>query len=106
MNYGSLFKHKGKMMLLTPKEFAVSLTDVFTDWLHGLRDDTARRKIIICTNRIKNGNLGDHHTVGDEISEIRLTYGPGYRLYYTVRGRKIIILLSFSIFGKYNIFAF
>jgi len=73
--------------------YNVLQTDIFAEWLNDLRDKAARYRIGICIKRIENGNLGDHRTVGDGVSEIRLAFGPGYRLYYTMRGREIIILL-------------
>jgi putative addiction module killer protein len=50
-------------------------------------------KVRLCIDRARLGNLGDHHSAGDGVSEMRINYGPGYRLYYTQRGREIIILL-------------
>jgi len=73
--------------------FAVLRTNVFVEWIDRLRDKAAQHRIGICIRRIENGNLGDHHAVGDGVSEIRLNFGPGYRLYYIMRGREIIILL-------------
>ncbi|MDR1338034.1 MAG: type II toxin-antitoxin system RelE/ParE family toxin [Rickettsiales bacterium] len=73
--------------------FVVSRTDVFAEWLDDLNDKSAQHKIMVSIKRIEVGNLQDHHTVGNGVSEIRLSYGPGYRLYYTVRGLQIIILL-------------
>lgn len=73
--------------------YSVYKTNIFTEWFDALRDQTAKNKIRIRIDRIELGNLGDHHTVGDEVSELRITYGPGYRLYYVIRGRMIIILL-------------
>ncbi|MCL2331494.1 MAG: type II toxin-antitoxin system RelE/ParE family toxin [Proteobacteria bacterium] len=73
--------------------YKVSKTNVFMEWLENLRDKTAQHKISVCIDKVEEGNLGDHHTVGDGVSELRIHYGPGYRLYYTVRGREIIILL-------------
>ncbi len=73
--------------------YAVYKTDVFSEWFDNLKDQTAKNKIRIRIDRIELGNLGDRHTIGDGVSELRITYGPGYRLYYVVRGRMIIILL-------------
>jgi putative addiction module killer protein len=52
-----------------------------------------KQKIRICLSRVELGNFGDHHSIGDGVSELRLSYGPGYRLYYTIRERVIVILL-------------
>ncbi len=65
----------------------------FDDWMAGLRD--AKGKIIILKRleRMKSGNLGDAKSVGDKVSEVRIDFGPGYRLYYTRKGETLIVLL-------------
>lgn len=73
--------------------FIVQLTDNFADWLHGLKDRDARSRILVRIKRFEQGNLGDVKPVGEGVSEARLTYGPGYRLYFIQRGGEIIILL-------------
>lgn len=73
--------------------YTVYKTNIFAEWFDSLKDQTAKNKIRIRIDRIEMGNLGDHHTIGDGVSELRITYGPGYRLYYIIRGRMIIILL-------------
>jgi putative addiction module killer protein len=73
--------------------FTVLKTEIFMNWFAGLKDDSARNKVRICIDRLEIGNFGDHHSVGDGVSELRIHYGPGYRLYYVIRGREIIILL-------------
>ncbi|MBI1293948.1 type II toxin-antitoxin system RelE/ParE family toxin [bacterium] len=60
----------------------------FRDWLDGLKDRQARAKI-----RVRLGNLGDTKSVGSGINELRIPYGPGYRIYYGRHGNQIIILL-------------
>lgn len=77
--------------------FIVSKTNIFMDWFDGLRDETAKQKIRICIDKAEIGNLGDHHSIGDGVSEIRINYAKGYRLYYVLRGREIIILLCGGI---------
>jgi putative addiction module killer protein/probable addiction module antidote protein len=73
--------------------FEISKTEVFEEWIVGLRDKKVRDKIFTRIDRIVAGNFGDHNSVGDGVSEMRINYGPGYRLYYTIRGQKIIFLL-------------
>jgi len=73
--------------------YTVLKTDIFMEWFYGLRDNAVKNKIRLRLDRIAMGNLGDHHSIGDGVSELRISYGPGYRLYYTLRGRKIIFLL-------------
>lgn len=76
--------------------YRVERTEEFDTWLDGLRDDTAQVKIAQRIRRIETGLLGDWKTVGDGVSELRIDYGPGYRLYYTMRERVIVILLCGS----------
>lgn len=71
----------------------VQLTDEFADWLYGLKDRDARSRILIRIKRFEQGNLGDVKPVGEGVSEARLKYGPGYRLYFIQRGDEIVILL-------------
>ena len=69
-------------------------TDEFARWLKALRDVNARARINIRIDRISlTGNLGDVKAVGYGISELRINYGPGYRLYFAKRGVEIILLL-------------
>lgn len=65
----------------------------FRDWLHGLRDSRARAKIRIRLDRVKLGNLGDHHGLGGGLHELRIDYGPGYRVYFGQDGDRVILLL-------------
>ena len=71
----------------------VLYTEVFESWLNGLRDQRARASVITRIERIEDGNFGDHHLVGGGVSELRIDIGPGYRVYYTLRGSTIVILL-------------
>lgn len=68
-------------------------TEEFETWLRGLRDSLARKKIAQRIVRVQSGLLGDVKSVGDMVSELRIDYGPGYRLYFTRQGDIIIILL-------------
>jgi len=65
----------------------------FSDWLGSLKDIKAKAKIDICIARLRLGNLGDSKSVGDGVHEIRIGYGPGYRVYYGKDGKSIVILL-------------
>lgn len=71
----------------------VKQTTRFSTWLAGLRDDRARARILQRIDRAKVGNLGDVGPVGDGVSEMRIFYGPGYRVYFIQRGSALIILL-------------
>jgi putative addiction module killer protein len=74
--------------------FKVFKTDIFANWLDGLRDIQARAKIMVRIERLAMGNPGDVRPVGQGVSELRIHYGPGYRLYYKQQGTHIIILLA------------
>lgn len=69
-------------------------TEDFTEWLDGLRDLRARARIQARIERLAIGNPGDVRPVGEGVSELRIDSGPGYRVYYTQRGRELIILLA------------
>ena len=66
---------------------------MFTKWLRKLRDLRARIAIARRIERAQKGNLGDHQSVGKNLLEMRLTIGPGYRIYYTLHNNDLIILL-------------
>ena len=68
-------------------------TSEFDKWLRKLNDRKAKAKILISLQRVEAGNLGDVATVGDGIEEIRIHFGPGYRIYYKKQGDKLILLL-------------
>lgn len=68
-------------------------TPVFAKWLSGLRDDRAQALIQLRLDRIGLGNLGDIKPVGGGVSELRIAYGPGYRIYITQRGSVVVVLL-------------
>ncbi len=68
-------------------------TEAFSTWLEQLRDVRARAKIAARVRRLALGNPGDVAPVGDGISELRIHYGPGYRVYFTMQGKTIVILL-------------
>jgi putative addiction module killer protein len=76
--------------------YRIERTIVFDRWLNGLRDRMAQKRIAMRVTRIESGLLGDWKTVGDGVSELRIDYGPGYRIYFTLRDQVIIILLCGS----------
>jgi putative addiction module killer protein len=69
-------------------------TAVFRLWLDGLRDQAAQRRILVRLRRLAEGNAGDAKSLGGNVSELRIDYGPGYRVYYTRRGGELIFLLA------------
>ncbi len=68
-------------------------TDEFSEWLRALRDTSARRRIEVRITRLSLGNAGDVKPIGDSVSELRMTFGPGYRIYFVQRGGAFVILL-------------
>ena len=74
--------------------YAIETTETFDAWLLGLKDRRAKTKIAARLLRIRAGNLGDHKAIGGGISEIRITEGKGYRLYYTLRGQTVLFMLA------------
>jgi putative addiction module killer protein len=69
-------------------------TEFFAEWLTELRDIQARARVQARIERLREGNGGDVHPVGEGVSELRIHYGPGYRVYFKQRGRELIILLA------------
>ena len=69
-------------------------TNIFAKWLDGLQDIRARARILVRLERLLMGNPGDVKPVGEGVSELRINYGPGYRVYYKKQGHKLIILLA------------
>jgi putative addiction module killer protein len=72
----------------------VRQTELFVRWRAGLCDLRAQAKVLARIERLIGGNPGDVKPVGADVSELRINYGPGYRLYYLQRGTKLIILLA------------
>jgi putative addiction module killer protein len=71
----------------------VRQTQVFIAWFDGLKDRHARARIAARLRRLSLGNPGDAKPVGSGVSELRIDYGPGYRVYFTRRGEILIVLL-------------
>ena len=72
----------------------VRKTEVYVKWLDGLRDIRARGRVLARVERLAAGNPGDAEPVGEGVSELRIDYGPGYRVYYKQQGRELVILLA------------
>ncbi|MCQ2101972.1 MAG: type II toxin-antitoxin system RelE/ParE family toxin [Fibrobacter sp.] len=73
--------------------FSIEKTETFSKWYADLKDNQAKQRIFSRLLRVELGNLGDVKNIGDGISEMRFDVGPGYRLYYAIRGQVVIILL-------------
>ena len=74
--------------------FSVRLTQEFQDWLDALKDRRGQVRIAARLRLAEAGNLGDWKSVGGEVSEMRVNFGPGYRLYFTRRGSILIVMLA------------
>jgi putative addiction module killer protein len=72
----------------------VRQTDRYARWFEGLRDIRARAKILVRVRRLSLGNPGDVRPVGEGVSEMRIDYGPGYRVYFAFRRETLVILLA------------
>ncbi len=73
--------------------YEVRETTVYAKWFASLRDRTAKARIVARVLYLGDGHFGDAKPVGDDVLELRLHFGPGYRIYFTWRGEKIILLL-------------
>lgn len=73
--------------------YLIKQTDVFSKWLTKLKDLQGKVAILRRIERVKDGNFGDYKSVGDEVSELKITVGAGYRVYYTRKEDEIVILL-------------
>lgn len=69
-------------------------TDTYAHWIDNLRDLQARARVQVRIERLAAGNPGDVRPVGEGVSELRIDYGPGYRVYFAKRGREVVILLA------------
>ena len=72
----------------------VRQTSAYADWYAGLRDRQVKIRIDVRIRRLSLGNPGDVKPVGEGVSELRVDYGPGYRLYFVQRGNVLIVLLA------------
>ena len=69
-------------------------TDEYAHWFAKLRDQRARARILVRVRRLSLGNPGDVSPVGEGVSEIRIDYGPGYRVYFKQLGESVVVLLA------------
>jgi len=69
-------------------------TDVYSQWFNGLRDRQTRARIDVRIRRLSLGNPGDVKPVGEGVSELRIYYDPGYRVYFVQRGQTLVVLLT------------
>ena len=72
---------------------SIKMSELFARWLSALRDNAGRAHIVTRINRARKGNWGDCRPLGGGLNEMRVHYGPGYRLYYTRKGETVYFLL-------------
>ena len=72
----------------------VQTTEIYRDWINGLKDRVGRARIQMRVDRLVHGNPGQHRNLTDGVSELKIDVGPGFRVYYTERNGEIIILLA------------
>jgi putative addiction module killer protein len=72
----------------------VEETEVYRAWINGLRDTVGRARIQVRVDRLVHGNPGQHRNLTGGVSELKIDFGPGYRVYYTQRGTRLILLLA------------
>ena len=74
--------------------YLVRQTEEFVEWLDSLKDKRAQVRIAVRLRQVEAGNLGDWQPIEGEVSELRIDFGPGYRIFFVRRGRVIIVLLN------------
>lgn len=72
----------------------VEMTEVYREWINSLRDRVGRARIQVRVDRLAHGNPGQHRVLTDGVSELKIDFGPGYRVYYTERKGVLIVLLA------------
>ena len=72
----------------------VLMTEVYRDWINSLKDRSGRARVQVRVDRLVHGNPGQHRVLTDGVCELRIDFGPGYRVYYAERGGVIIVLLA------------
>ena len=72
----------------------IEQTETFREWLGNLKDVDGKARILVRIDRLAHGNPGQHRVLRGGVKELKLDFGPGYRVYYTERGRTLIVLLA------------
>ena len=71
----------------------VEKTNEYRDWIDALKDHAGRARILVRVDRLTHGNPGQHRDLTGGVSEMKVDFGPGYRIYYTQRGTRLLLLL-------------
>ena len=72
----------------------VEKTDDYREWIDALKDRAGRARILVRVDRLIEGNPGQHRDLTDGVTELKIDFGPGYRVYYTLRGTRLLLLLA------------
>jgi putative addiction module killer protein len=72
----------------------VKKSDEYLAWIDGLKDRTGRARVLMRVDRLIHGNPGSHRNLGEGVSELKIECGPGYRVYYALRGEALLLLLA------------
>ena len=71
----------------------VEKTDEYRDWIDGLKDQAGRARVLMRVDRLIHGNPGAHRNLTEGVSELKIDAGPGYRVYYSLRGERLLLLI-------------
>ena len=71
----------------------VEKTDEYRDWIDGLKDQAGRARVLMRVDRLIHGNPGAHRNLTEGVSELKIDAGPGYRVYYSLRGGRLLLLI-------------
>ena len=72
----------------------VEKTDEYRDWIDGLKDQAGRARILVRVDRLIHGNPGSHRNLTEGVSELKVDFGPGYRVYYSQRENRLLLLIA------------
>jgi putative addiction module killer protein len=72
----------------------VEKTDAYRDWIDGLKDLAGRARVLMRVDRLIHGNPGVHRNLAEGVSELKVDVGPGYRVYYSQRGDRLLLLIA------------
>ena len=72
----------------------VEKTNEYRDWIDGLKDQAGRSRVLMRVDRLIHGNPGSHRNLTEGMSELKVDVGPGYRMYYSERGNRLLLLIA------------
>lgn len=75
-------------------QMEVFATDEYKTWINGLRDRAGRSRVLLRVDRLIHGNAGLHRNLTEGVSELKIHVGPGYRVYYSIREQRLLLLLA------------